>query len=350
MDVVASVSYTKLKQIGVGQGMNSKVYLVEDKQLGGNVAAKEIEKSRFVDPTTYFAEAQAMFAAVHDNVVAVQYACQTPTEISLVMPYYVKGSLADRIQDRPLRLSEVLRVVQGVLAGLAHIHLAKYIHFDLKPSNVLFSDMDKPMVADFGQSRAISPSGVVAVPGLYMRSRPPETIKTGLATTAADIYHVGLLAYRALNGDPFFKAQIPTDDAILNRKILSGKFPDRSRFMPHVPSRIRTLVRKALNVDPTNRFQSATEMADAFSHVDLALDWSVEPTMSGGFRWIALRPNQCDLIVELDNHGGLCDVKTFTEKKNEARRKKGKSENWRSGLSQADAYVHLQDVFERLLE
>src|SRR5712691_1236146 len=98
MKVVGSISYTKLREIGVGQGMNSKVYLADDSQLGGQVAAKEIEKSRFANPNAYFDEAQTMFAVVHDNVIAVQYACQTPTTISLVMPYYHNGSLAERIQ------------------------------------------------------------------------------------------------------------------------------------------------------------------------------------------------------------------------------------------------------------
>jgi serine/threonine protein kinase len=134
MQVFASVSYTKLKQIGIGQGMNSEVYLADDPQLGGKIAAKEIDKTRFANPNRYFDEAQTMFAVAHDNVVAVQYACQTPTLISLVMPYYRKGSLADRIENCPLQLSEVQRVAQGVLAGLAHIHLAGYIHFIVRIS------------------------------------------------------------------------------------------------------------------------------------------------------------------------------------------------------------------------
>ena len=347
MQVVGSISYTKVKQIGVGQGMNSEVYLADDSQLGGRVAAKEIQKSRFANPTAYFDEAQAMFALAHENVVAVQYACQTPMIISLVMPYYRKGSLTCRIQDRPLQLSEIQRVVQGVLAGLAHIHLAGYIHFDLKPSNVLFSNTDRPMVADFGQSRSISATGVVTVPPLYMSTQPPETIKTGCATMVADIYHVGLLMYRALNGDNIFTSQIPENPALLREKISSGKLPDRARFMPHVPSRIRTLVRKALRVDPAKRFQSATEMADALSRVDLALGWTVEPLLPG-FRWRAVRLGHADLIVELTNRGGTWSVETFTETRGEARRAKDKGENWRSGLRLDDAYGHLKDVFERL--
>lgn len=348
MRVVGSICYTKIKQIGVGCGMNSEVYLAHDPQLGGEVAAKEIPKGRFANPDRYFDEAQAMFAVAHDNVVSVQYACETPETISLVMPYYQKGSLADRIQSAPLLLSETLRVAQGVLAGLAHIHLARYIHFDVKPSNVLFSDTDKPMVADFGQSRVISSTGVVTVPPLYMSAQPPETVNTGTATTVADIYHVGLLMYRALNGNTFFTSQVPSDPALLRVKISNGKFPDRTRFMPHVPRRIRTLVRKALCVNPADRFQTATEMADALSRVNVTLDWSTEPLPLGGFGWRALRFGQCDLVVELTNRGGTWAVETFTEKNGEPRRAKGKSENWRTGLSFKDACAHLKDVFERL--
>jgi serine/threonine protein kinase len=350
MQVFGSISYTKLKQIGVGQGMNSEVYLADDPQLGGQVAAKEIDKTRFANPAAYFGEAQAMFAVAHDNVVAVQYACETPKTISLVMPYFRNGSLADRIQDRPLQLSEIQRIAQGVLAGLAHIHLAGFIHFDVKPSNVLFSNTDRPMVADFGQSRAITPSGVVTVPPLYMVSQPPETVRTGVAASIADIYQVGLLMYRALNGDPFFISQVPPTPALLQAEISAGKFPNRKTFMPHVPSRIRTLVRKALRINPIDRFQTATDMADALSRVQLALDWSVEPLPLGGFRWGALRAGQCDLVVELADQSGTWSVETFTEKTGEPRRAKGKTENWRSGLSLDDAYAHLKRVFERLPE
>ena len=350
MQVLASISYTRLSRIGVGQGMNSEVYLAGDSQLGGQVAAKEIDKARFANPTAYFNEAQIMFAVAHDNVVAVQYACQTAATISLVMPYYANGSLADRIQSCPLQLSEVQRIAQGVLAGLAHIHLASFIHFDLKPSNILFSNTNRPMVADFGQSRAISSTGVVTVPPLYMTSQPPETISTGVASQLADIYHTGLLMYRALNGDAFFRSQLAPDPTVLMAKIAAGKFPDRNMFMPHVPPRVRTLVRKALRVNPTDRFQSATEMADALTRVNLPLDWSVTAHPSGGFRWRAVRPGQCDLVVELVNNAGNCDIKTFTELVAEPRRAKCRKENWRAGLSLSDAHAHLKDVFERLAQ
>lgn len=45
MDVRAEITYTKQKQIGVGQGMNSQVFLAFDPQLGGEIAVKEVPKA-----------------------------------------------------------------------------------------------------------------------------------------------------------------------------------------------------------------------------------------------------------------------------------------------------------------
>ena len=216
---------------------------------------------------------------------------------------------------------------------------------------MLFSNTDRPTRYRF-RAVACDWSGwrVVSVPPLYYVSQPPESIRTGIATSSADIYQVGLLMYRALNGDHFFTSQVPPTPPLLRAQISAGKFPDRKRFMPHVPSRLRTLVRKALHINPTNRFQSATDMADALSRVKLGLDWSVEPLPLGGFRWRALKPGQCDLVVELADYGGTWTVETFSERKGLPRRAKGKNENWRTGLNLNDAYSHLEDVFGQLLQ
>ena len=141
---------------------------------------------------------------------------------------------------------------------------------------------------------------------------------------------------------------VPPTDQGLFKAVERGKFPNRGLFMPHVPGRLRTVVRNALRVDPAERFQSATEMADAIGRVRLALDWLTEPLPSGGFRWTARRDGYADIIVELSGHaGGTWNVRTYTEKPGEPRRAKGKSENWRTGVSLDAAHVHLKEVFQR---
>ena len=60
MQVLGSLTYETLREIGVGEGMNSKVYLADEPQLGGQVAVKEIDKADFGNvPAEYFKEAHA---------------------------------------------------------------------------------------------------------------------------------------------------------------------------------------------------------------------------------------------------------------------------------------------------
>src|SRR5207249_4149962 len=100
---VAKIEYDQGQQIGCGQGQNSTVFLATDPQLGGELAVKEIPKASFGNASGFWSEAQTMFGAAHDHVVAIQYACETPTHVCLAMPYYRRGSLTDRIQAGPLR-------------------------------------------------------------------------------------------------------------------------------------------------------------------------------------------------------------------------------------------------------
>jgi eukaryotic-like serine/threonine-protein kinase len=350
MERKGTIKYKTKRQIGVGQGLNSEVFLIDEMQLGGVMAAKEVDKAAFRDPSEYFAEAQRMWTSSHPNVVEVQYTCDAEHgKIALIMPYYKKGSLADRIKNRPLELNEVIRVSQGILAGVAQIHQNNLIHFDIKPSNVLFSDMDVPLVADFGQTRSIDPAtGHVVIPAMYIPTLPPEAINTIVATKAADIYHVGVLLYRCLNGEAFYKLQTPPN-ATIAEKIVKGKFPDRKKFLPHVPKGLRRVVRKALKVDPAERYQTAADMMDALSRIEIKLNWATEPLASKGMRWRAKRERQPDLVVELLEQGSTWTVKTFTEVPGEQPRAKDRTGCWKKGLSTRDAaFAHLDEVFERL--
>lgn len=350
MQVLANIRYQKLQPIGVGQGMNSEVFLAYDPQLRGNIAVKEIEKRRLGNSVAeYFREAQMMFSVAHRNVVPVQYACETPQHICLAMRYFPQGSLADRIQAGPLSLGEVIRVGVGVLSGLARIHAAGLLHLDVKPSNVLFSDAGSPMVSDFGQSRAVAPTGAVNVPVMYRFAMPPETLMTATATVQGDIYQAGILLYRAANGDPCYDEQhggLSPDK--LQQRIVSGRFPHRRIFLPHVPRRLRTVIRKALQVDPAERFRSATEFADALGRVPITLDWLATGLNGGGFSWSARRLGSRNLEVQLlPEGGGQWRVQVFTVGDGK-RRAKGLDHFWREGMPYEAAADHLTTVFSLL--
>ena len=347
MRVTATLDYETLEEIGTGEGMNSTVYRARDPQLAAIVAVKEIEQANFGNPTDYWNEAQTMFENAHENVVAIRCACRTPDMIALLMPYYAKGSLAKRIERGPLPLGETLRVAHDVLRGLAHIHLRGFVHLDVKPSNVLFSDSEKAMVADFGQSRAISSGGVVTLPPMYRTVLPPETLATGVVTTPADVYQAGVLLYRCVNGDPHYEAQVLSDDDKLKKMIARGKFPDRRGFLPHVPKRLRTIIRTALQTDPSKRYQTANAMAAALGRMPLAMDWGAMPLPHGGMRWKAERYNQPDLVVELSNAGSGYHTGVYTDRFGKRRRVHPATFE-KTLPTRDDAFAHLETVFQRL--
>lgn len=350
MKVIAEIRYEKLNQIGIGKGMNSRVFQVNEPQLGGLMVAKEVEKKNFRHPISdYYAEAKTMFTTSHTNVVPIQYACETADLICLVMPYFKNGSLSDRIETGPITVKESLRVGLGVLAGLSKIHVAGYAHFDIKPSNVLFSDTHEPMVADFGQATRLSALGTTRFPPVYPHGIPPEFYSTGIGTAHSDIYHVGLLLYRAVNGDPFFERQIPTDDKVRKQRTLAGKYPDRNAFMPHIPKRVRTLIRKAMQVDPLSRYQTATEFARELGKVGVGTDWSTAIGPDGSTTWRAVRPGQPDLVVELqrDSVSNTWNVCVYTDRLG-SRRLKEPGKYRRNNLNRAAADVHLGGIFQDL--
>ncbi|MCA9626552.1 MAG: serine/threonine protein kinase [Myxococcales bacterium] len=350
MKVVANVEYEKLEEIGAGEGMNSKVYLATDPQLSGPIAVKEIPKKDFGNQVNlYFAEAQAMYKTRHDNIVPVHYACETDSHVCIAMPFFKRGSFARLVKSGPAPLSLVLSTGRAVLKALAQVHLANLLHLDVKPSNVLLSDKGVPMLADFGQARQLSSSGVATASRLYYLAVPPEAhLHKGAVALPSDIFQAGVLLYRAANGDPFFKQQWNVDHAKQSAAVVKGRFPRRDLFLPHVPQRLRTVIRRALKVRPEDRYQSAVEFADALGKVACPINWQTKIRPDGAYCWEGIRDGQPTLLVLAQPADTEWNVEVYTEGERGARRAKGKSTFWRRGLAWPKAVAHLTEVFENL--
>lgn len=347
MDVVKDLKYQTIRQIGVGAGMNSTVYEALD-EIGRTVAVKVIQKANLdrMRVTDYFAEAKRMSEARHENVVPIITAASNSAEVDLMMPLYRAGSAGDRVNNGPMSLREARRVGLGTLQGLAAIHVAGILHFDLKPSNVLFSDTDQPMVADFGQSRMLGPLGVATTPPMYPEGFPPEMYNLGVGTVESDIYLAGLTLYRLVNGDPFFKGQLVRQVAKhghdLEACIAAGDLVDLRRFQPHVPARLRTIIRTAMSADPGRRYPTANHLSDALGQCGIETDWSMLGSVAG-LVWRGTHPTRSPVIVEatLDGIAKRWSVSVFTEGA-AGRRSKGRKDFWRKNMSDHQVEEHLR--------
>ena len=350
MDVVTGkICYERRDEIGAGEGMNSKVFLAWDPQRKGTLVLKEVPKTKFGnDPQKYYAEAELMFAAQHTHVVPTHYACETDDLVCIAMPYFARGSLAKRAGGKPLPVVDTLKIAHAVLLGVGQIHTAKLLHLDIKPTNVLFDDTDRPLVADFGQARRIDTKGVATPGGIYTLNLTPELLR-GVATVETDLYQVGLLLYRCLNGDDLFHAQarellILRDSALVDA-VNRGRFPCRTSFLPHIPGWLRTCIRKAIRPEMAERYHSASEFARALANIEVVHDWHVAEdgtTMT----WRAEREDAPALLVRRVPHGAAWAVQLFTENAGNLRAKD--KAKWKSGLDLNAAEAYLTELFDAL--
>ncbi len=355
LQLVNEIKYTSVRVIGgklIANGDPSEVHEIYEPQLGGTMAAKEIAKGD-LDPSEYFREAKLVYAAKHENVVPINYACARPDRVCLVMPLYTRGSVEDLIKDGPITPCASVRIAIGVLAALGHVHSKVGAHLDVKPSNILISDIGEPMLADFGETRKLSPLGTVKGPRMYLGAYPPEMYQLGTVTIHADIYQAGLLLYRMLNGEPFWDAQWPKPHEldVMRTRTLKGKLPDRQAFFPHVPRYLRTIIRKALQVDPAKRFNTAAEFRKTLGRLPVDLDWSVEQEPDRTVRWRASREAQPDRLVEKRPlSGGAWDVDVLTSRGPDDPRPRGKAvDRYRRKRLDDDACdKHLNEVFRTL--
>jgi serine/threonine protein kinase len=245
--------------------------------LDTQFAVKRIPKAKL--PPSYFNEARHLYYARHRHVVEIKYAVEDNDYVYLAMPFYRGGSLQSLLEARYLTSREIVRYGIEFLSGLHHVHVRKLIHFDVKPTNVLLDDSDTATLADFGLCREMDSTGRVLMWNVYRPHAPPEfTPSSKKVSRTADIYQAGLTLYRMCAGHSEFERQavrhgVGTDNGA---SIRTGAFPERQRFLAHIPPRLQRIVSKALHLDPPKRYGSVLEMMNALALVDESLDWSYQ--------------------------------------------------------------------------
>jgi serine/threonine protein kinase len=158
----------------------------------------------------------------HKNVVLLLGVCCDPAlPFCLVTDYQANGSLHTLLKsDREIGWETTLRVLEGVAAGMYHIHEEKILHRDLAARNVLLSGSMDAMVADFGLS---AKTAAGATQESYFRGAlkymAPESLRNNMFSTKSDVWSFGVLTWEVLTrAAPF--ADLNLQDAA--KKIKKG--------------------------------------------------------------------------------------------------------------------------------
>lgn len=216
----------------------------------------------------------------HPAIIKLYDFCWEPGFGIYSMEYAGGGDLKKLLKDRgPLPPTEALNLLIKIAEGVQIIHQAGYIHCDLKLENILLSHSGKPKIADFGIARCLHESStkkdskIMGSPG-YLS---PEYVTDGILDERADIYALGVLAYKLLSADRPFAVDSRYNALVAH--IIADPIALR-QHVPSIPARIEEVVMKAMCKDPEDRFQSVTEflhalesclpMTSAFDHQSYA--------------------------------------------------------------------------------
>ena len=249
----------------LGHGGMGVVRDATDRRLGRPVAVKILRADLAEQPTArrrFETEAHAAARLAHPNVVTVYDSGEQDGVPFLVMERLPGRTLADELADGPLPVERVREIAREVLAALTAAHAARIIHRDIKPGNVLLTEDGHVKVSDFGIAKTVDDidqtqtAELVATPG-YLA---PERLAGEPASERSDLYSVGVLLYEVLSGRRPFQGDTPFG---VMRAIERGDAEPLTSLMPELPAGIVAVVERAMSLDPSRRFDSATEMAAA---------------------------------------------------------------------------------------
>ena len=182
-------------------------------------------------------------------------------------------SLADRLQKGPLPLDQVVKFGAQVADALSAAHKQGIVHRDLKPGNVMLTKAGAKLL-DFGLARpGVGLGGVSGSTALPTEAKPltsvgtvlgtfqymaPEQLEGAEADPRTDIFALGALLYEMATARRAFEGKSKTS---LIAAILSTQPPPISSVQPVMPPALDHVVKKCLEKDPDDRWQSAHDVA-----------------------------------------------------------------------------------------
>ena len=269
----------------LGRGGMGVVYRGQDPVIKREVALKVIRR-RDLDPADaesvlerFKREAQAAGSLHHPNIVAIYEYGEDADSAFIAMECVPGCSLRDHLVAgfRP-ELKSFPEILDNLLEGLEYSHSRGVIHRDIKPGNLLVSEMGVAKISDFGIARLeqshLTLMGEVLGTPYYMA---PEQFDGQAADERSDVYSAAVIVYEVLTGRRPFEGQ----GAGLMRQILETPPGLPSTLEPRLPKEMDRVLIKGLSKRPEDRFRSARQFHEA---LHLAFDdkpFSVRMSDSG---------------------------------------------------------------------
>jgi serine/threonine protein kinase len=249
----------------VGTGGMSSVYKARDRLLERNVALKVLHP-HYSDDAEYVErfrrEARSVAQLSHPHIVTVIDRGEDEGQQFIVFEF-IDGENLKQLIGRigPLPVRRAVELALEIADALAFAHDHGLVHRDVKPQNVLLTPDGEAKVTDFGIARSLDVEHGVTQTGTVLGTSnylSPEQASGQPVTPATDVYSLGVVLFELLTGEVPFPGE---NFVAVAMKHLNEPPPDLTEQRPDVPLRLVAAVERALEKDPSRRFQSMGEFA-----------------------------------------------------------------------------------------
>ncbi len=267
--IVTSVGPYRILQ-RLGEGGMGVVYKGIHTILEQPVAIKALSPTLSTDPgmkERFLREAKIQAQLTHPNIVNLLNFIEEGGVFYLIMEFIEGETLETKIRRGRISPDQAIAITLQVLDALAFAHSKGVIHRDVKPSNIMVTAFGQVKVTDFGIAKIVGEKRQTATgirPGtLWYMS--PEQVKGEALDPRSDLYSLGVTLYEMVTGQVPFDAD--SEYAIMRAHVELAPPPPRS-ICPDIPKVLEGIILKALAKRPSERFQSAEEMARALREVE----------------------------------------------------------------------------------
>ncbi|HMQ77537.1 MAG TPA: serine/threonine-protein kinase [Flavobacteriales bacterium] len=287
--MASSISFSAGERVGkheliefIGKGGYGQVWLANDLNLDHQFAVKFLDQAEAaVDE--HLREAKLGIQLKNPNLVRVHYADAVEHGahklVAIAMDYHPRKSLVHNLEPaQMIRLPNVLKYSIEVLRGLGVLHGLGMIHGDVKPSNILINGYGQAALTDYGISVHSPSGGPVPLRGHYGPHVAPEMLLHNAVLPQTDIYQLGMTIYRLLSGTEVIKRKKrDLGDGAYYNLVTQGKVIGKNEWPPHIPRKVRSVLTRAMAVDPADRYETPLEMQRALEALDYPGYWIATP-------------------------------------------------------------------------
>lgn len=264
----------------IASGGMAVVYLAQDLLLERRVALKILRRD-FSDnqefQNKFRAEARASARLSHPNIVTTYDFGYDADRLYIVLELVQGRDLKTILEEQaPLPIPQALDYLRQAGRGLGYAHENGIVHCDVKPQNMLVSEMGILKITDFGIARAMDSISHderydVVWGSPYFLS--PEQARGLPPSPATDVYSLGVIAYQMLTGRLPFDAE---DSIELARKHREDAPQSPKTVNPELCDELDALILKAMAKQPQERFADGNQFVEALNAIPLPCEPRVE--------------------------------------------------------------------------